>query len=73
MKHAASGLRQPLQWNGDPWPDDSTRGKLRRESPRPGARFLLVQIKGDWLEYNSSLGLPTWSSPHNPRCFCRCI
>ena len=35
-----------------------------------GLRAAVVQIKGDWMEFAASLGLPSWADKHHPCPFC---
>ena len=63
---AAEGARPRRRWDGKPWPTKSVYDKLA-ETPLT-ARFLLCQVKADWMEFCSSLGFPSWSSVNAP-CF----
>ena len=35
-------------------------------------RYFLLYIKGDWSEYCSTFGFPTWQSSYRPCLFCAC-
>lgn len=36
------------------------------------ARYILVQVKGDWCELSNTLGFPTWSCEFAPCFLCAC-
>ena len=63
---AAEGRRPMVRWDGSIWPEGSVYSTL--SGSELSARFLLVQIKADWMEFCSSLGFPSWSSVNAP-CF----
>ena len=66
---AAAGVRPAARWDGSPWPDGSISGGLEAQL---SARYLLVQLKADWVELSSTLGFPTWQSFHAPCFLCAC-
>ena len=69
---AAEGVRPRERWDGEAFAPDSISGGLHSSSPRLGARFLLSQVKGDWSEYCSTFGFPTWQSHWRPCLYCSC-
>ena len=54
--------------DGTPWEPDTDR-KSKAGTPL-GFRAMLLQIKGDWLEYCLTAGFPLWSSVQSPCLFC---
>ncbi len=64
------GLIPDRRWDGSEWPIDSA---LRELAGQPmSARFILTQIKGDWLEFAQNLSLPSWATYHQPCFVCGC-
>lgn len=49
---------------------DSTRSALAGD--RMPFRGIVLQIKGDWQEFVSSIGFPSWASALHPCFFCHC-
>ena len=68
---AADGIRPHARWDGSPWPGESQLGALALSSPRLQARYIVSQVKGDWSEYASTFGFPTWSAHNVPCLYCK--
>ncbi len=64
---AAEGKRPTRRWDGREWPADSHYASTAGSDTR--ARYILCQIKADWMEFCQSLGFPSWASANSP-CFC---
>ena len=70
---SVDGKRFPLaQWDGKPWPEGNALRNLWETNANLPFRFILVAIKGDWMEYCTTLGFPSWQSFHRPCLFCPC-
>eukprot|EP00959_Pyramimonas_sp_CCMP1952_P042766 894448-Pyramimonas_sp.AAC.1 len=63
---AASGIRPRSRYDGSHWPADSSYGRLVHEKPLLSCRFVLAQLKGDWMEFTTTLGFASWNSAHRP-------
>ena len=63
LECAARGVRQAVDWDGSPRP-------AGRQEPLK-ARYIMVDIKGDWSEHCSTFGFTTWSAFHRPCPFCK--
>eukprot|EP00969_Alexandrium_andersonii_P021147 923918-Alexandrium_andersonii.AAC.1 len=61
----ASAKMPSERHDGRPWlPSDASRATLSNcDLP---CSFCILFIKGDWMEYALSLGLPTWASKEAP-------
>ena len=62
LEACAAGLYPTARHDGAPWQsglDDSRSGKAGAPL---GGRFAAMFLKGDWMEFVSSLGLPMWST-----------
>ena len=68
---AMEAKRPSTMWNGEEWPADSYYGSLLAVGRDLPCRVALAQIKGDWAEYCSTFGFPTWSSKHCPCFLCQ--
>ena len=67
--NAAANGKYPLRdFLGREWPEGSRRRALANTQLQ--ARFALLYIKGDWAEYASSLGFPSWQSNLRPCYAC---
>jgi len=67
---SAQGARPTLLPDASEFPDGSPSADLVG-SPLD-ARFVLVQVKGDWSEWANALGFANWQSYHRPCLFCAC-
>jgi hypothetical protein len=67
MRAATIGQRPRTRWDGSDWPESSPYGTMRA---RMRHRYILCQLKMDWMEIASSMGFPTWSSANNPCPLC---
>ena len=70
FKAASDGVRPLQKWNGALRCPGSRLGKLARERPKLDARFVLTELRGDWLEMCSLFGFPTWARMHHPCIYC---
>ena len=70
LEAMARGVYPDHRHDFEPWMDscDSNRSSLAG-SPL-GYKAVLLQIKGDWLEFSSSLGFMNWMSQRFPCIFC---
>jgi hypothetical protein len=59
--------------DGQTWlpPYDDERSALARRPLK--WRGIVIFIKGDWNEYSSPFGFPTWSSKHHPCPLCSAV
>ncbi len=48
---------------------DSKLGELYRTTPRMGARYIVTQIKGDWVEFSSTFSFASFATYNTP-CLC---
>eukprot|EP00959_Pyramimonas_sp_CCMP1952_P454656 9470244-Pyramimonas_sp.AAC.1 len=62
-------IRPTRRWDDQPFSVDDPHQEKPNALP---CVIALAQIKGDWAEYCSSLGFPTWQSKHSPCIFCNC-
>eukprot|EP00959_Pyramimonas_sp_CCMP1952_P053078 1110400-Pyramimonas_sp.AAC.1 len=69
LEAAALGVRPPRQCDGSAYPPGSIYENMDRNLP---ARFLCVEIKGDWMEHTSTFGFINWQSYHRPCIYCAC-
>ena len=68
----AEGIHQRAKHDGKPWTtDDAKYFTNRGKSLLIRAACLLV--KGDWMEWCSTFGFPTWSTNLHPCIFCKCL
>eukprot|EP00959_Pyramimonas_sp_CCMP1952_P083552 1746653-Pyramimonas_sp.AAC.1 len=65
---SAQGARPTLLPDASEFNDGSPLADLIGEPL--DARFLLVQVKGDWSEWANTLGFANWKSHHRPCLFC---
>ena len=57
----SAGVYPAERHDGSPWkPSDAARAVLAN-TPL-GVKAALIHVKGDWAEYNSTLGFPAWNS-----------
>ena len=66
----AHGIRPNRRYDGGPLPDGHPNLELGNQ--RMAARYLLVEIKGDWMEHCSTFGFMNWAAVHRPCVFCSC-
>ena len=65
----ASGLFPQARHDGSPWrSSDEARAKLEGTAMR--FKACLLYIKGDWAEYSSTLGFPSWGDGLRPCWSC---
>ena len=67
----ARGAWPAQRHDGTPFSTAADQWRQDRAGQRFGCRMALVVLKGDWSEYASTLGYPTWSSSTHPcpHCF----
>ena len=56
----ASGYLPERRRDGAPWRASGTH-PARLSGQRMGMRSACIYVKGDWAEYASTLGFPSWS------------
>ena len=72
MEAAGRGVNPERKHDGEPWGEGD--GPRAEKAGQPLAvRCCILQIRGDWLEYAKSMGLPTWSSVFFPCMFCKVV
>ena len=71
LSAAAHGYRPGLRWDGSEFAPDSKLLELYTAKPRTGARYIVTQIKGDWVEFSSTFSFASFATHHAPCLFCR--
>ncbi len=69
---ASDGVRPAERWDGTPWPETSVYRRLYEKSPRISSRFLVTQIRGDWVEFAGTFSFPSHATFNAPCMFCKC-
>ena len=70
-KQAAAGVTAQGRHDGKDWlASDAERSKRAGEASM--CVYCLLWIKGDWAEYASTLGFPSWKSAMRPCFSCNC-
>eukprot|EP00959_Pyramimonas_sp_CCMP1952_P457681 9475352-Pyramimonas_sp.AAC.1 len=63
LEGAAHGLRPQERWDRSKWPDGSSYADMPM---RMKARYVVIDVRGDWSEHCATFGLTTWQSINRP-------
>ena len=69
LRCAARGVYAPSRHDDTPWNADESWRRAKAGTPL-GHNYAGIYAKGDWSEYCSTLGFPTWGSGIKPCIFC---
>ena len=69
MAALAAGRWPDCKHDGSAWlPDEAGYSK----KGQPLRKAAVVEVRGDWAEFNKSLGFASWKTKLYPCCFCHC-
>jgi hypothetical protein len=69
LSSLAQGVFPSARHDAAPWPETDAARQLVAGKPL-GFRAVVVFVKGDWLEFSSTLGFMSWATAATPCMFC---
>ena len=71
LAHLAQGIFPSARHDGKDWTESDDARKIHG-GEQLGFRAMCLFIKGDWMEFVTSLGFTSWQSGKHPCLFCKC-